>query len=268
MLGKLIKNEFKAGIHSIAFIYLAALGASAVLALSLIFDITAMVAISLTAVFIVAIAIVIVTFFFLIINFNKSCYKDQGYLTFTLPVTSGQLLFAKALASFIWLIISYVVAIGMLLAAAKYVGNYVGEEDLATAKIALNMFIELPTAGLVASAISLLLAKIFIVIIGLVALVFFSVSISNIRVFQAHSTVFAIIIFFVLFLLTTLVANLLQAYFPLTIHISPQAIELTNTSLEEGGFALGVADSVFELIYSAFAFIISAWFMNHKINLK
>ena len=268
MLGKLIKNEFKAGIHSIAFIYLAAIAAAAVMAVSLSFDITMMVAVSMVAIFVIAIAIVVITFLFLIINFNKTLYKDQGYLTFTLPITSGQLLFAKALCSFIWLVISYVVAIGMILLAAKSIEGYVGEEDIAYAKIVLSMFTELPSVGLVVEAVSLILLKIFIVLISLVAEVFFAVSLSNIKAFQSHSTIFSIVIFAVLFMATTTLASYLQAYFPLSLNISAKAVAITTSAMSEGGIAFGLADSVFELIISAIFFVTSAWLMNHKINLK
>ncbi len=268
MLGKLIKNEMKAGLHSVAFIYLAALAAGSIMAISLMFDITLMVAISMVAIFVIAIAIVVITFASLIVNFNKTLYRDQGYLTFTLPVTSGQLIFAKALCSFIWLILSYAVAIGMLLIAAKSIESYVGEEDIAYFKIVLSMFAELPSVGLIIEAVSLILIKIFIVIVALVAQVFFAVSLSNVKPFQSASILWSIVLFIVFFTVTTLVASYLQAYFPLSLQISAQAVKFSNNAMSEGGIAFGIADSIFELIYGGVFFVLSAWFMNHKINLK
>ncbi|MBQ7100008.1 MAG: hypothetical protein IJN81_00135, partial [Clostridia bacterium] len=108
MVGKLIKNEFKAGLHSIAPIYVAAVAAVGFMAIALAFEIAWLTAISLVAVIVIALGILIVTLISVVSNFNKTLFRDQGYLSFTLPVTSGQLLFAKAFSSFVWILLSYV----------------------------------------------------------------------------------------------------------------------------------------------------------------
>lgn len=49
------------------------------------------------------------------VHFYKTMYTDEGYLTHTLPVTEGKLLFAKTLVSGIWVLI---VSLGIILSVA------------------------------------------------------------------------------------------------------------------------------------------------------
>ncbi len=44
-------------------------------------------------------------------RFYTSCYTDEGYLTFTLPVTTHKLLISKTLSGFIWSIYSAVISV-------------------------------------------------------------------------------------------------------------------------------------------------------------
>ena len=63
-------------------------------------------------------------------------------------------------------------------------------------------------------------------------------------------------------------STLLTAYVPLSIVISVQGIELSTRAMSAGGMVYGVADIIFEFVTTSLFFYLSAWFMNHKINLK
>lgn len=79
-------------------------------------------------------AVGIVTLVFIIQRFYNNLYKDEGYLSFTLPVTPSQHLWAKLISGAVWTIIS---SIGVLLSFGILVvgiiqtaGHYVGEDIL------------------------------------------------------------------------------------------------------------------------------------------
>lgn len=268
MVGKLIKNELKAGLHSVANIYIAAVAAVAFLAISLLFQIVWLSAISLIAVIVVALGILIVTLISVVTNFNKSMFRDQGYLTFTLPVTSGQLLFAKTLCSFFWILLSYISLIGIFFGIYMYASDQIGEENIAMVKILISTMAELPDTAAVIKVITVIVTRIFLKIIFLIAEIYFAVTLSNVRPFQRQSLVPAILIFVVLYGITTTISTLLTAYIPLSLVISVQGIELTTKAMSAGGMVYGVADVIFEFVITCFFFFMSAWFMNHKINLK
>ncbi len=268
MLGKLIKNEFKAGLHSIANIYIAAFAAVALMAISLTFEIAWMTAISLVAVIVVALGILIVTLISIVSNFNKTLFRDQGYLSFTLPVTSGQLLFAKAFCSFCWLILSYASLVAIFVAIFYFASEQVGEENIAMIKILISTMAELPDAGAVISVVAALVTRVFLKITFLVAEIFFAISLSNVRPFQRQSFIPAILIFIVLYGVLNTASTFLSAYVPLSLLVSVQGIELTTQAMASGGMVLSLADVIFEFVLTCLFFYLSAWFMNHKINLK
>lgn len=268
MVGKLIKNEFKAGLHSIAPIYIAAVAAVAFMVVSLAFQIAWLTAISLIAVIVIALGILIVTLISVISNFNKTLFRDQGYLSFTLPVTSGQLLFAKALCSFVWILLSYVAVIGIFVGIFLYASDMVGEENIAMVKILLSTIAELPDTGAVIKVVAFICIRIFLKITCLIAQIYFALSLSNVRPFQRQSLLPAILIFIVIYGVMQTASTFLTAYIPLSIIISVEGIELSTRVMSAGGMVYGVADVIFEFVMSALFFWLSAWFMNHKINLK
>lgn len=55
------------------------------------------------------VATLVVTFVIMIIRFYKNLMSDEGYLMFTLPVKSSQLISSKLIVSFLWNIVSIIV---------------------------------------------------------------------------------------------------------------------------------------------------------------
>ncbi len=60
------------------------------------------------------IALMIMTFVFLVYRFYKNFFTDEGYLMLTLPTKPRHLVFSKLVNYFIWMLFSTVVAIGSL----------------------------------------------------------------------------------------------------------------------------------------------------------
>ena len=269
----MIKNEMKAGLHSVALVYVAALGALAAVAFSLVFKIMWLTAISLVAVVAVALGILLITIVSIIAGFNRSLFRDQGYLTFTLPLTSGQILFAKGLCSFIWLVLSYLSVIiiygavfSMTFALAR---DEMGEENLAMFRQLISAFVQLPDKAAVVTAIVAIASRIFLLIVFAIALVFFSITLSNVRPFQRQGFLPAILIFVVIFIVTQLISTLLNIYVPLSVSVSlAEGLQLQTQVAMNTLLNFGVADVIFQFAVTCFFFGFSAWLMNHKINLK
>lgn len=119
MLGKLIKNEFNATARNFIPVYLVMLAVT--LLLKVFLEITdflsipegpvvAAINIFLMIAFVLAIvAVIFGTIVFIIKRFYDNMLKDEGYLSFTLPVTPGQHIASKALTSYVWIIVSMAV---------------------------------------------------------------------------------------------------------------------------------------------------------------
>lgn len=127
MLGKLIKNEFKATVRNFVPIYLLMIvvsifmkilmeiesNAGGALADSNIIAILSM--LSITTFVIAIIAVILGTVVIIIKRFYDNMLKDEGYLTFTLPVSTGQHIVSKAFTSYVWIICSGAVIIASIL---------------------------------------------------------------------------------------------------------------------------------------------------------
>ena len=110
MLGKLLKYELKATSRVFVPLYIAILVVSIVNGLSLnleIFNIQGLATIILMCLFI---SLFVITIVVTIQRFNKNLLKDEGYLMFTLPVSSKYLVLSKYLTSLIWTFLSFIVA--------------------------------------------------------------------------------------------------------------------------------------------------------------
>ena len=67
--------------------------------------------------FIMLVVISVGIIVYLVVRFYKTMYTDEGYLTHTLPVTEGKLLFAKTLISGIW---SLIIELGVVLSVFAF----------------------------------------------------------------------------------------------------------------------------------------------------
>ena len=120
MLGKLIKHEFKATGRILGPLFLILLVLSVVNKLVLSVDLfkgaLKVIPNFVTFTYLVSIiAVVVVTFVIVIIRFYKNLMTDEGYLMFTLPVKSRQLINSKLIISCIWTLLSLVAVIASLL---------------------------------------------------------------------------------------------------------------------------------------------------------
>ena len=106
---KLVKNDFLASARVISLFYIAIAVLFAVFGIcvliqgngsasaALINKATMIRNISIVLSILVSFLLIFVTFFFVVYDFFKSLYSQQGYLSFSLPVSSNQLLGSKVL---------------------------------------------------------------------------------------------------------------------------------------------------------------------------
>ena len=82
------------------------------------------------------IAIVIITIIYIVLRFYQGLLKDEGYLTFTLPVGIDSILWAKALTGLILLAVSGVVCVlSVLILTRTYI-------DMRDVELVVSMFVD------------------------------------------------------------------------------------------------------------------------------
>lgn len=118
MLGKLVKQEMKITSRTILPMYLCFVVATLLLKLSFAFSegnflfivhessiLNLLQVLLIFAYVILLVGVVLLTYFLVLKRFYSGMFGDEGYLMFTLPVTTRQLLNSKLISSFLWMLI-------------------------------------------------------------------------------------------------------------------------------------------------------------------
>ena len=270
MLGKLIKNEFKANIHTIGMIYVVAAAAILVMMAAFIVKITWLSAIATIVLIGTGVLAVVMTFVSVVQNFRKTLFGGQGYLSFTLPVTSGQLLAAKTITSFCWMLLSYAVAIGIFLGVYLYSTAMIGEDVKFAIQMLLSMFEGLPSGDTIKLAIAFIALIIFIRIVVLIAQLYFAITIANTRVMQKLGGFAAVVVFFAVFIVMQVIGIVLAQYVPLSIVLTSEGLfySTQSTMADPLGLSFGLAGTIFNVVAGAGLFVATAKLMNSKVNIK
>lgn len=171
MLGKLIKHEFRATSRGFGAMYLLVFAITVVLkALMEIqtgFNIESGVmdfisVLTVTAFILGIIAIVLGTYVLIIKRFYDSMLKDEGYLSFTLPVKTWQHIASKIITGYIW-----VIASGLFICFTVFIlllgdGSIMGLKETFTQ--AIKAVSEQGAWGYVAEALAVMLVALYVYI--------------------------------------------------------------------------------------------------------
>ena len=264
MLGKLLKYELKATSRVFVPLYIAILVVSIVNGLSLnleIFNIQGLATIILMCLFI---SLFVITIVVTIQRFNKNLLKDEGYLMFTLPVSSKHLILSKYLTSLIWTFLSFVVAflsftIIFMIPTYKYFdfSYFINEFNLLFSNM-LNLNI----LGQFIKIILLMIISYTIFIFN----VYLALSVGQLPIFNRFRNVSSFIGFLVINLLISYVQNIVDNAF-----VNIEAIDNINyainsvTSIVSKGLNIAI---VINLIIILVLFFATTYILDKKLNLE
>lgn len=146
----------------------------------------------------VSFLLIFVTFFFVVYDFFKSLFSPQGYLSFTLPVSSNQLLGSKVIVYGGWMILSY----AAFMLTSIYLMNYTADEVIGMEKISLvesllAMMGDLPSTNQIIAYVVYIVLMFFVIFLSFVSIIYFSITVSHVRLLQKHSIIASIVIFFI-----------------------------------------------------------------------
>ena len=153
-------------------------------------------------------AFVVIATVFVLYRYYKNLFTDEGYLTFTLPVTPGQILFSKAASGIIWLAIAAVIAV--VCAELIFVGGgdvaQMAQQILSWMRYALgNMGLD---GGLYAAEA---IVSIVVSLIYSVLLYYLSITIGS-TVARRHKVMASIGIYMGIQLALSIVSSLIQVF--------------------------------------------------------
>ncbi len=273
MLGKLLKHEIKHSARYIMAIYAAVLAITAITGFSLVINSGVLGVLGCFALYIVGFAAVVVTLVSVIKNFYDTLYSRQGYLTLTLPVKCGQLLFSKVLISMMWIVISF-----LLMGLTFYMIYIYGRErsggtaDSIWSIISMSGILDmLPSVATILQFILVAAIMAIATILTYVGYVYFTVTIANTRKFQNHPKLFGGLVFFLLTMVVNTVSNKLTEIIPFTLNVTSEKIYFAFTTMGEAEgalFSYGIGGTLFSGLVALGLLFLTGYIMEHKVNIK
>lgn len=268
MLGKLLKYELKATSRVFIPLYIAILVVSIVNGLSLNLEILNIQGLATIVLMCLFISLFVITIVVTIQRFNKNLLKDEGYLMFTLPVSSKHLVLSKYLTSLIWTFLSFVVAflsftIIFMIPTYKYFdfSYFINEFNLLFANmLSLNIL------GQFLSIILLMIISYTIFIFN----VYLALSVGQLPIFNRFRNVSSFIGFLVINLLISYAQNIVSLFVN-DASVNIEAIDNINyainsvTSIVSKGLNIAI---VINLIIILVLFFATTYILDKKLNLE
>lgn len=299
MLGKLVKNSFKANFSSVSNVYLAMGIIAVIIGASYIFDWGKLgetgIMIGFGVKFLIDAALVItaiigtiMTLVGVVSEFNRNFFGAEGHLTLALPVRSSTLLLAKWISGSFWILISYllfcVCSIGSVIDLVSYSVNIVsGYEGFSAVSDVIEQFLEsvlaaagvgMPSFAVLLSYFSIMATDGAIRIIVFVLLMFFAITISHCRPFHKLGKFGKIIYFFLAtFAVSTfakMVTSLVKVY--LLISETTFSFTLSETDVaavwDMGCAAYSITNLYCTAMAGVFIFLIATVLIDRHVNVS
>lgn len=214
-------------------------------------------------VFAAAVVLIVV----IVSRFYNNLLKDEGYLMFTLPVSTHELVWSKLLASLVWSVVSALIMLALFWVTALHALN--------VASSAIQMNFELELGGLLrflseefsitGGYLALMIVEcVFAAVIGTFAsYLLFYAAMSIGQSFANHKVLMSV----VFFLLISFVVQLAVPFVSVGIGemYSNVNVDVTNfRTVLQMGMLTSIA---VELVYAAILYFITNFFLKKKLNL-
>ena len=262
MLGKLIKYEFKATMRSFLAIYASLILTGILIGIFMFANVEVGMSLGMLIMVALMITLGVLTVTVIIKRFSKNLLGDEGYFMMTLPVSTKKIVASKIITSVVYLILSTIVVflvfvvimlpsgIGTMKEFIRSMGNvwnYMVMNLLSARDIILNMIITF-MIGIVDY-------------VSFILVIYTSLSIGQLKPFNKHRTPFAIIAFFVINMIVSVISdglsNLLESMNILT---APQSMSMLN--------AVSLYTLTFYSVVSIVLFMITSYILEKKLNLE
>lgn len=111
MLFKLMKHEILSSYRLFIPLYIVSIIGSALLAVSVEIESDLLLALSVSMIGLIMILLAIFTLYTIMINFGQRMFGKPGYLLFTTPSTTLQIISSKVIINLMWLILSFIAGV-------------------------------------------------------------------------------------------------------------------------------------------------------------
>lgn len=202
------------------------------------------------------------------VNFEKTMYSDEGYLSHTLPVTPHQLLFSKFLVGSLWtLIIYFAMAVCMVVLVAAFGmavtdGFVMGDLLYEVQEILQEVLTEIDTPGM-AVLTHYLTAFAVLVLAGpfcMIAMLFGALTIGQLS--SKHKGLMGILIYFGITMVNSVVINVISSIGRVII------VESRNYNAHTMLFFSMDITIIFQVLIAVCLYFLSHYIIVKKLNLN
>ena len=212
------------------------------------------------------IGIILATIFYLAARMQKSLFSDEGYLTNTLPVSSDKLLWSKILVFWTWSAIDFLCVALSILILVSYPDTMQdivnGFQTFFTSLLGFEGF------GAMTDTIMLVLGVIIEYFFYFTSLILFSICLGSL--FKTHKTLGAVVSFFGINIVQTIIMFILMFAIPSLSPISTVVTTDSGAVISSTGGS-GNAQMIFTLIWylllSVGFYLGSRYILTKKLNL-
>lgn len=269
---KLLKHEFIAAGQSLLFIYLGCLFAGGLYLLANLLQIGWFRATATVLLFAAMAAAVIITFVQIVQRFFRSMFGAEGYLTLTLPLSSRKILLSKLLVSYVWLVLSYALAVGMVL--LFFFVQYRNSDAIAKGIDMLLEFYRMYPEFFIGMGIVFLVMVLVQQLFFVISLMF-CISLAHLPIFTQNHGAIAFVAYLVFYSITNVIEVVILFFLPLSvkfedggIRLAAKAMDLMQKNFSVETMSLGLGSLVFELILSVALFFVTAWLIRSKTSVR
>ncbi|MBO5373620.1 MAG: hypothetical protein J6A75_13020 [Lachnospiraceae bacterium] len=270
MLGKLYKHEFKETAKPLIPLNLVLIVFTIIGAIMLGTDILQnesfeILAVTCMMLYIMSIfTVFIVTMVYLTIRFYKTMYSRQGYLTHTLPVSTGSIINTKIIVSSLWMFVSMIITGMSVFILVKVTAG--SELDAAAFQEAVTVFPEIFGMELAEFVIWMIVLCV-ISCIASVLMLFVSLSIG--QLFHQHRVLASIIAYVVIYIIQQIIGTVSVLIMGIgnldELAMDTASSTLNMASFYRGTFWMGLIQS---LIFGIIFYVLCHYFTKKKLNLE
>lgn len=270
MLGKLIKHEFSGSWRTLQWAYAAIGIISILLLLFWLAGVKLLAAFSAAGLLLAGITTVLMTLSVVTFRYYRNLYGNEGYLMMSLPVSRGSLVRAKFLVSYIWMVLCQITCF-----LTFYVFLHYLSKSFSLSPTSLVMQI-LPPDGMSITSIIFLAFCILINSAFLIALIQFSINLSNVSVFAKRNVTAAILIGLILGSILFILFLVFSLFIPLSIQMSAEGFTtsvstLGSAILNGSGISdslIGIGGTLFEALATMVLALLSSKIVKNWVSLK
>lgn len=254
MLGKLLKYELKASGRTFIPLYIAIIVVAILNGIFMKIDIFQIQGIGILVLTSLFMALGVLTIVVTIQRFRKNLLGDEGYLMFTLPVSTSSLILSKCITALIYAVLSFIVAVGTFAVLMFFSASGIAFAEILdffnnVFKLGFENFLDM----------FLLLLTMLISYTSFILLLYTAISMGQLPKFNKHRNVSAFVSFIIINMIISTVGSTIERFLP------GENTNMIYHLYQSSHFMFAILGSIIILVI---LFIATKYILDRNLNLE